>query len=333
MQRTPVSARQNGRPRVTGATLLTAPSTVNVRANFATPLIPYNRLRNGHFRTEEQRAAERIDERTKQVESLRQELGSTFNSPAPATTPVSQSHRSAIDSAPPSRGSQPLQSRHASTPGSALQSMGSINTMFSPRNPSLLVNRPLPHTTSSQFGAMFNRALAQVPNSLQNRVQVISPPPRIPPIPSFAPVASAPVESQGWQQQRVLTDEEMCQERDRMHPDIRAIQLNGSPWPSSTKNLSLISLNFPAWNRALDNVLSVNGQLRLHITSPEEYFCPGPTLFPTSALNWKTNDQAIVGFIKSKVQTEEYISYIAPWSNVIQIGERSPKSRCLRKHL
>ncbi|KAJ7590202.1 hypothetical protein C8J56DRAFT_937092 [Mycena floridula] len=306
MQRTPVSSRP--RPRA-GATLLTAPSTVDARANFATPLVPAPRLRNGRFGTESQIARERIDERTEQVESLRRELGSAFSTPAPGAGSGTHSRQQSLHSQHNSQSQHGLQSRQA-TPGSALQSMGSLNAMFSPRNPSLVNRRPIPPTTSSQFGQMFAPNQPDPIPSIPSHHQVQlgpSPAVQIPQSRFIPPSQSAPAVPQNWQNPRALTEEELCRERDRIHPDIRAIQLNSSSWPTSTKNLSLISLNFSAWNRALDNVLSVNGQLRLHLTSPDEYFCPDPNLFPTSALNWKTNDQAIIGFIKSKVQAEEYI--------------------------
>ncbi|KAJ7574228.1 hypothetical protein C8J56DRAFT_979891 [Mycena floridula] len=296
MQRTPVSSRP--RPRA-GATLLTAPSTVDARANFATPLVPVPRLRNG----------QRIDERTEQVESLWRELGSAFSTPAPGAASGTHSRQQSLHSQHGSQSQHGLQSRQA-TPGSALQLMGSLNAMFSPRNPSLVNRRPIPPTTSSQFGQMFAPnhpdPIPSIPS--HHQVQLVPPPAAQSPQLLFIPPSqSAPIVHQSWQNPRALTEEETCHERDRMHPDIRAIQLNSSSWPTSTKNLSLIALNFSVWNRALDNVLSVNGQLRLHLTSPDEYFCPDPALFPTSALNWKTNDQAIIGFIKSKVQAEEYI--------------------------
>ncbi|KAJ7596392.1 hypothetical protein C8J56DRAFT_1040642 [Mycena floridula] len=97
-----------------------------------------------------------------------------------------------------------------------------------------------------------------------------------------------------------------------MHPDARAIQLNGSMWPSTTKNLSLMGRNWSSWRRALENVLSVNGQLGLHVFEAQACPCPDHELYPTSAINWLVNDRAVVGFIKGKVMPEEYTTIDNP---------------------
>ncbi|KAJ7584574.1 hypothetical protein C8J56DRAFT_1054038 [Mycena floridula] len=163
----------------------------------------------------------------------------------------------------------------ASVHGSAMRSMGS----------------PLLPTTSSQFNMLFHRQSSPAPLPPTHQAPSQGPAPTSLP---FQPV------------QPVLSDEDRCRERDWTHPDIRAIQLNGSTWPSTTKSLSLMGQNWSSWKRALENVLNINGQLALHVFEAQVWSCPDHDLYPTSAINWLVNDRAVMGFIKSKVMLEEY---------------------------
>ncbi|KAJ7599136.1 hypothetical protein C8J56DRAFT_881639 [Mycena floridula] len=183
----------------------------------------------------------------------------------------------------------------ASVHGSAMRSMGSVNSLFSSRHSSRLA-QPLLPMTSSQFNMLFQR------QSSPALLPPIHQAPTQGPAPSTVKAPAVPVQPV----QPVLSDEDRCCERDRTHPDVRAIQLNGSTWPSMTKNLSLMGRNWSSWKRVLENVLNINGQLALHVFEAQVWSCPDHDLYLMSAMNWLVNDRAVMGFIKSKVMPEEY---------------------------
>ncbi|KAJ7600661.1 hypothetical protein C8J56DRAFT_880319 [Mycena floridula] len=278
MERTPP---KSGRGWKATGTLLTAPPTVEAGASIMQPSKGRPRGELGRFTKRPTLdpitslvdiGQEEEEVEIPQVEIPRRGgLGSAFVTPHVSRRP-----------GPPSGYSVPSGrlSTHY-TPASALSGIGSLKNLVPPSasRPPLL----LP-TTTSQFHCMFQPPTPQIP------------------MPSRSSHPS-PYDPQG---DPAVIEAERCAENDRKYPDFRAIQLNASTWPSSVKNLSYLAGNWATWKRALDNVLSINGQLQMHVSKAVAWTCPDPELYPTSALNWHTNDQAVMGLIKSKVQPEEY---------------------------
>ncbi|KAJ7576634.1 hypothetical protein C8J56DRAFT_899729 [Mycena floridula] len=279
MERTPP---KSGRIKKPSGTLLTAPPTIEAGASIMQPSKSRPRSEIRRFmKTRLEPIVSLVDtgaDEEEVVASQRAGLGSAF------VTPVARRHSEAP--VPPSVPSGRPSSRY--TPASALSGVGSLRNLYT-IPPSASASRPAPRpmllpTTTSQFHQLFQPPLHSVQASPQS---------------PKAPHYNRRVDSN-------MTEEERCIENDRKYPDFQAIQLNASTWPSTTKNLSYLTGNWTSWKRALDNVLSVNGQLQMHVSKAVAWTCPDPDLYPTSALNWHTNDQAVMGLIKSKVQPEEY---------------------------
>ena len=71
-----------------------------------------------------------------------------------------------------------------------------------------------------------------------------------------------------------------------IHPNLPP-----SSWPTDAPVLSLVDCNFNTWDCHLETVLGCYGSLADHLVP--SYTNPDPALFPTSANNWRMNDQVL----------------------------------------